>query len=374
MSGNQQAKSCLPQEKLTTVQVAVIISNFMLGSGILSLPRVAVDKVGTPDAWISVILGGVVALVTGGIMALLSQAYPGQTFYEFSRKIIGSWLGHLLGAVIIVYFAATAAFQVRSLVEVSGFILLEGTPQWAIVAVFLWVGLYLMLGGIGAIARLFEMILPLTIVIYLLVTLMGFKIFELDNLRPVLGQGIWPVFKGIETTSLSFTGFEIILFLTAFMQHPGKNMRAVSAGISVPLVIYIVTVVMVIGALSIDGVVARNWPTLDMARGFELSGLIFERFEFLLLIIWIMQIYSSFTIAYYCASLGISQLYKIKIRTCIYGLLPIVYIIVSIPKKLDDVFTLGDWIGKVAIYLFGVLPLIFLVVTKWRTGKHANKT
>jgi hypothetical protein len=28
----------------------------------------------------------------------------------------------------------------------------------------------------------------------------------------------------------------------------------------------------------------------------------------------------------------------------------------------------------VAIYLFGVLPLIFLVVTKWRTGKHANKT
>lgn len=76
MSGKQQAKSSLPQVKLTTIQVAVIISNFMLGSGILSLPRVAVDKVGTPDAWISVILGGVVALVTGAIMALYHKPIP----------------------------------------------------------------------------------------------------------------------------------------------------------------------------------------------------------------------------------------------------------------------------------------------------------
>ncbi|MGG4147061.1 spore germination protein [Paenibacillus algorifonticola] len=372
MSWNQQEKGGLPQEKITTIQVAVIISNFMLGSGILSLPRVAAEKVGTPDAWISVILGGLVAIVAGGIMALLSQAYPGQTFYEYSRKIVGSWLGHLLGPVMILYFAATAAFQVRSLAEVSSFILLEGTPQWAITSVFLWVGLYLMLGGLGAIARLFELILPLSIFIYLLVLLMGFKIFDLDNLRPLLGQGIWPVLKGVQTTSLAFTGFEVIILLTAYMKNPKQNIKAVTAGIAVPLVIYIVTVFMVIGALSVDGTLTKNWPTLDMARSFELSGLIFERFEFLLLIIWIMQIFSSFSTAFYCSALGISQLYKRKMKTCLYGLLPFVYIFVAVPKKLNDVFMLGDWIGKVALYLFGVIPIVLLIVTKWRSSKHAN--
>ena len=56
---------------------------------------------------------------------------------------------------------------------------------------------------------------------------------------------------------------------------------------------------MVIGALSIDGVVTRTWPTIDLMRSFEISGLIFERFESLLLVIWIMQIFATYTISYY---------------------------------------------------------------------------
>jgi spore germination protein len=52
---------------------------------------------------------------------------------------------------------------------------------------------------------------------------------------------------------------------------------------------------MVIGAFSVDGVVTRTWPTLDLML--EITGLIFERFESLLLVIWMMQMFSSFTIA-----------------------------------------------------------------------------
>ena len=59
---------------------------------------------------------------------------------------------------------------------------------------------------------------------------------------------------------------------------------------------------MVIGALSIDGVVTRTWPTIDLMRSFEISGLIFERFESLLLVIWIMQIFATYTISYYAAA------------------------------------------------------------------------
>ena len=50
-------------------------------------------------------------------------------------------------------------------------------------------------------------------------------------------------------------------------------------GITVPLVIYLITVIMVIGGLSINGVETRTWPTLDLMRSFEMQGLIFERFE-----------------------------------------------------------------------------------------------
>ena len=173
----------------------------------------------------------------------------------------------------------------------------------------MWIGLYLIIGGINTLARLFEIIFPITIVIFLLVAFLSLGIFEIDNLRPVLGLGISPMLKGIKTTVLAFLGSEIILLLVAFMQKPDKAVKVVLIGVSIPLLFYVITVVMVIGALSIDGVVMSTWPTLELMRSFEIPGLIFERFESFSLVIWIMQIFTTFTITYY-AALGMAQLFK----------------------------------------------------------------
>ena len=99
---------------------------------------------------------------------------------------------------------------------------------------------------------------------------MSIKIFEIDNLRPVLGEGIIPVLKGVKTTALAFTGPEIMLLLIPFMNQQKKAVKALIVGVLIPLVFYVITVIMVIGALSIEGVVTRTWPTLDLIRSFEI--------------------------------------------------------------------------------------------------------
>ncbi|VTR38530.1 Spore germination protein YndE [Actinobacillus pleuropneumoniae] len=115
-----------------------------------------------------------------------------------------------------------------------------------------------------------------------------------------------------------------MLLLVAFMKKPDKAVKVVLVGVFIPLLFYVITVVMVIGALSIDGVVTSTWPTLELMRSFEIPGLIFERFESLLLVIWIMQIFTTFTITYYAAALGLAQLFKKKIHPFVYGLVPII--------------------------------------------------
>ena len=263
-----------PKDRITTSQAVVIIVNYILGTGILTLPRASVEKVKTPDVWLSVILGGILAMVSGVIMVKLTQGFPEKTFYQYSQEIVGKWIGRLLSFLIIGYFLTTSAFQIRSMAEVISF--------------FLWIGLYLIMSGINSIARMFEIIFPITVFIFLVISFMSIGIFEIDNLRPVLGFGIKPVLDGIKTTSLAYTGPEIMLILLVFMEQRKKAVKAILVGISIPLVFYVITVVMVIGALSIDGVVTRTWPTIDLMRSFEISGLIFERFESLLLVIWIM--------------------------------------------------------------------------------------
>ena len=75
------------QESLTTQQTVMIITNFILGIGILTLPRAAAEKVKTPDIWLSIIIGGLIAMLAGVVIVKLSQQFPKKTFYEYSQDI-----------------------------------------------------------------------------------------------------------------------------------------------------------------------------------------------------------------------------------------------------------------------------------------------
>ena len=360
------------EERITTLQTAVLITNFLLGTGILTLPRTSVDAVGTPDVWITLVLAGLVALTAAVIMVKLNHQYPDKSFYEYSQDIIGKWTGSLISLFFVCYLLAHSGFQVRSTLEIIRFFLLEGTPRWAIAMVFLWVGLYLIVGGLSAIARLFQIVFPITVILFLLVALMSIGIFDVDNLRPVLGKGIGPVLKGIKVTALSFSGIEIILILMPFMYQPRKAIHTVVIGIAIPLLFYMITVVMVIGALSIDGVVSRTWPTIDLMRSFEIPGLIFERFESLLLVIWIMQLFCTFVISFYGAALGLAQLFKTNIRPMLFALLPVIYLMAMIPKNINNMFAFGDFIGNSGVYLGGMTPLVLLVISKIKRRKQGT--
>ncbi|QAW29205.1 spore gernimation protein [Bacillus licheniformis] len=357
------------EDKITTSQAIVVLVSYIMAAGILTLPRTAVEEAVTPDVWISVLLGGLVTTAAGVVMTKLSQHYLGQTFFQYGGDIVGKWLSIVISLLFIEHFVAIAAFEARILAEVITFFLLQQTPIWAIIMSMMWIGFYSIKDGMGSLARLFEIIFPITILFFLTVVFMSFGIFELDNLRPVLGKGIMPALKGTKATTLSFISAEVMVFLLAFMKKPKDGIKVVVMGIGIAMLFYLTTIVFVIGGLSVDGVTAMTWPTLDLIRSFEMPGLIFERFESLLLVIWIMQLFATFSVSYYAASLGLSQIFKKKSRPIMFGLLPVMYLLAMTPKNIDDVFSLGDMIGYIAAVLFGIVPIPLLLVSKMRKKK-----
>ncbi|KJD46431.1 GerAB/ArcD/ProY family transporter [Paenibacillus terrae] len=356
----------LGEDKLTTLQTTGILVGFTMASGLLTLPRVAVEASKTPDAWISVILGGCIAFLAGWIIVKLSQTFPQKTFYQYVQQITGKAIGKIIGMLVVIYFVALCAFEIRSVEEVTSFFLLEGTPAWAISAPFMWVSLYLCMGRIGAIGKVCQIILPITAFIFLIICLLSLNIFELNNLRPVLSEGVMPVLKAIKSTSLTFTGSECLLIIICCMEKPEKAMKVIGSGFGITVLFYTTAVVMCIGAFSVEGVVTRTWPFLDLARSFEVDYLVFERFESLLLSIWIMQIFATFSIGLYCGVLGLSQIFNTSYTKILFIVLTIVYVISRIPKNINEVFSLGTMIGDAAILLYGLLPLLLLLISRWR--------
>ncbi|WP_025679475.1 GerAB/ArcD/ProY family transporter [Paenibacillus massiliensis] len=359
---------------LSATQAAIIIVNYMLGAGILTLPRTTADAVGTPDVWIVILLSGLIVVGLGLIIVILCRRFPGKTVFEFTQLITGKWIAYILLLPMIVYFVTISAFEIRVMAEVTGMFLLERTPTWAVVMLFMWVGLYMTSGGLPVIVRVFEIILPITLIIFIIEILLGNQLFELSNLRPLLGEGFMPLIKGLKPTLLSYTGYEVMLVMTAYMKNPAKSNRSVAWGVLISMVIYLITVVMVLGSLSLDGVITRIWPTLDLVRSFEIQGLIFERFESLLLVIWIIQIFSTSAIAHYTASIGVRDLFRLKgMRVIMYIFLPMIYLLAMIPKDVDQTLALGDMLGNASVVLFGILPLLLLVtsIIRKKGGKRA---
>jgi spore germination protein len=309
-------------------------------------------------------------MVMAIIILKLCQRYPDETFFQFNQKILGKWVGSLLSIIIIIYYITLSAYEVRTMSETTRLFLLQGTPTWAIMMPFLWIGLYLVLDGINPMARFFEIIFPITVLFFLLVMFLGIELFEVDNLRPVLGMGIKPVLKGLTTSSLSFAGFEILLFIFMFMKEKQKVTKVPVLGVAIPFIFYTITIVIIVGSFSIDGVVSETWPVFSFIRSYEIKGLLFERFDSLLLVIWIMQLFSTFIIGYFIAALGLNQLFAKSTHPFIYSLLPIIFIIAMIPKNLNEVFIMSDIIGKFSLYTFFIMPMILLIVSIVKERTH----
>lgn len=136
------------EDQITTTQAAVIVINYMLGAGILTMPRTMAKAVGTPDIWISLLLSSVITFAAGIIIARLCMRFPGKTVFQFTSEIIGKWIAYIICFSIISYFVTISAFEIRVMAEVTRLYLLEATPVWSYVMIFMWVGFYLVIGAL----------------------------------------------------------------------------------------------------------------------------------------------------------------------------------------------------------------------------------
>ena len=155
-----------------------------------------------------------------------------------------------------------------------------------------------------------------------------------------------------------------------FMKEKNKVTKVPLLGVGIPFIFYTITVVIVIGSISVDAVVSQTWPVLTFIRSFEITGLLFERFDSLILVIWIMQIFATYVIALFIATLGLNQIFSKSTHAFIYSLIPLIYLVSMIPKNINEVFKMSDMIGNFALYLFFIMPLVLFIISKVKERKY----
>ncbi|NLK34770.1 MAG: endospore germination permease [Gracilibacteraceae bacterium] len=269
---------------ITSKQLIFIIIGTMLGTGIMSLPRLAAKEVGQ-DAWFAVILGSLFPLASLSLIRFLYKKNNSTGFVNVCRKVGGGFLGSIFSAMLALYSIFAAAIFLRNFIELASMFLLIETPIFVQMVLMLAACAYLALGNAKILGRVNEFFFYVLFPLFLFSLPAMVKNFDIRNLMPVFNYKISDYVRAALTTGFAFSGFELYIVSHPYVSREKEAYCASLYGLLITLLIYLYFVIGTVSVFGAELTQVYTWPTLRLLATTELP--IIERIEFLFIQAWI---------------------------------------------------------------------------------------
>ena len=261
-----------PTKKISLWSAVGIGVGAMIGAGIFALMGEA-GAIAGKAVYISFILGGIVAAISGYSLAKLGARYPtagGIVEYvvkAFGTNIFSGGISIMLYIVTIITLALLSkAFgsYAPALLNLKGSLLYTNIFALSIMALLGIVQYF----GIKKVVKFQNVAVVITIII-----LVAFAIAGLINMKPeLMAPALYPssnkILFSLAITFFSFEGFRIITNTAEDIVNPEKNiMRAIFISIAITMVIYTALAIAVFGNLEVDKVIeAKDFALAEAAK------------------------------------------------------------------------------------------------------------
>ncbi|MCA0754214.1 spore germination protein [Paenibacillus sp. N4] len=302
----------IEKQTISHFQIGLLFYVFMTGSSIINVPGALIGKAGN-GAWISLLVSGTAGFCILSMLLHLHRRFPGLSYVEYSRKLIGNTLTVLLSIITLSFL-----FQMQAAIvlDVGIFMIssmMRETPMYAFTLSIFLIAALTARAGIEIMIRMFTIIVFSTAFLLAAIYVLAIPDYHVSFLLPVLPKGIKPVLSGAYFT-FGFPYSEVFLFgmlLPFVIKGPVKKLsKTMMLSFVMNVVVLCITtvcVIMVFGAHAAD----RPYALFAMARIVEFLEII-ERIESVIGMSLILGSYMKATITLYVLSLFISQVFKLK--------------------------------------------------------------
>lgn len=191
--------------KISGRQIFWMMFTFEVGQSLLLVIPATIRTV-KQDAWISILIAGVIGVALTFLATTLGSLYPKQTLIEFSQTILGKWLGKLLMIPYFFGWYMIIWITVREFGEFIIIALFHNTPLWVIVFTAMLLLIFIIYqGGVEGIGRLSEIIGPIVLLMITFVIILNVGNMNWDYMRPIYHDSGWlPILKGSYTPVAAF--------------------------------------------------------------------------------------------------------------------------------------------------------------------------
>lgn len=355
-------------------QLFFIIALTRISALLVLLPVVTAGNA-LQDAWISVIVATVVAILFVWLGAYLAMKHPGKSLGQFSRDLLGKTGGAITTGLLAISFYVLCLIRTRlvSLVIISHF--MPKTPGWALAIPVLLTAFYGAMMGPDTVGRASEFLFTVMALIIVVSMVMSYvwSAERVAGLKPVLSRGLRPVFgAAVPAAFLGLMSGLRVLALGRFTVEEHKMPKATALALLVSGLVLLVVTIDVLTTLGPAQAQAYVMPVLALASSVFIEGIL-ERLDLVLMTAWVLGITFDVTVLLASSSiligdsLGIGHR-KVAAALFLLGVVPVSHRFTDIfvMRQLHSIPVTGIW--SAAICVGTLAPVCIAYLIKKRRG------
>lgn len=297
----------MKKEQITDKEAICILIIFIFGSSLI----IGSGGSAKNDAWIAAIIGIIMAIPMILIYSRLISLFHGKDLFDILNITLGKPLGKICNIIYIWYAFHLGALVLRNFGEFINIIAMPETPMLVPMICLMVVCIIAVKLGIEVLGRTTTYFIPVLFFIIILVQLLGIGKLHLNYIKPILGNGLTPVFQGAFSI-FSFPFAETVLFIGVFDSLKTKESPfkvyfwgILISGINLVIVIIrnIVTLGKVLGSF--------YFPSYEAVRMIAVGDFL-ERIEVTVSVVFIFGVFVKSSICLLVACKGIGKIFNLK--------------------------------------------------------------
>lgn len=358
-----------PGNTISSFLAGFLVHATQIGIGVLGYQRI-IAKVAGHDAWISVVLAGLVSHLTLWVIVKTLQKYPSADIYGIQDDVFGKWLGTLFSMVYVTYYFLSAAVILRTYIEVVQTWVFPNLPTWVLAVIILFLAYYTVVGGIRVVAG--YTFLSVSVTVWLVCDLYyPLQYAQWEYLFPILEADVEQLFKGMLGMALTSIGFEVLYVVYPYVQNKEKLNRSVQVGVLGTNLIYTFVMIVTLVFFSEGQLLRTIWATLNLKKMVYFPVL--ERFELIAISIWLLVILPNIMAYLWSSARGLKRLFRWNLQHSLHAILPLIFIFSLLLTTRQEINRLNDVYSNIGLYVVYVYPFfLYLAVAIKQRMKRAK--
>ncbi len=354
-------------------QMVFILFLSLTAVTLITLPKAMALSAGH-GFWITLLISSVIFGLVAVLITKLNMMFPGETLYDYSRRIVGKAPTYVIGVFYMLYFLTVSFFLCMSFSDILHFDFLLKTPRWGELIVGIPLFGYIAYKGVTTVARLFVVIgaLLLVFMTFVFVTM-------LIEGRP---ERVLPLFVPSETgkylsavkdTVTPFLGMELLTIIPFTKKNKGAPKIAFFTVVGIGL-FYMLSVAGCYMMLGSNEIVYHNDALIEAIRLVEYPSVQFlQRIDVFYLTFGFTGIFTTKALVYMAITEYFCRMFpKVKRIYPVIGIGIIVFFLSVFTEDVKDLeFTVGSFIAVMGLIAAAVIPGLLYIIAKVK--RHAGK-